>query len=196
MSRAAFVLLVSLLTACGYGPRNPIVVQVVPANSRTGEESTADGNGDIPADDSPTADEASAPPAPATPDSASAADVLAVEAAGTPGAYTFSVQVASADTGCGQYADWWEVLDEEGRLLYRRVLLHSHVSEQPFRRSGGPVPAQPEQALWVRAHMHPEGYVGTVMRGSVAAGFSVDRMADGFAAGVEEEDPLPTGGAF
>jgi len=67
------------------------------------------------------------------------ADVLSVEVTGSPNAYQFSVKIASPDTGCEQYADWWEVLSEDGQLLYRRILLHSHVNEQPFVRSGGPV---------------------------------------------------------
>ena len=68
-----------------------------------------------------------------------AADVIDVSTSGQPGAYSFSVTVSSPDTGCEQYADWWEVVTEDGQLLYRRVLLHSHVAEQPFTRSGGPV---------------------------------------------------------
>ena len=60
------------------------------------------------------------------------ADVTAVSVAGEAGAYTFEVTVRSPDTGCEGYADWWEVVSPDGELLYRRVLLHSHVDEQPF----------------------------------------------------------------
>ncbi|MCB0054175.1 MAG: hypothetical protein KDE24_32035, partial [Caldilinea sp.] len=67
------------------------------------------------------------------------ADVFGVTVRGDDGAYQFSVEIASPDTGCNQYADWWEVLDSDGNLLYRRILTHSHVDEQPFIRSGGPV---------------------------------------------------------
>ncbi|HJN27098.1 MAG TPA: hypothetical protein QF604_04200 [Candidatus Latescibacteria bacterium] len=38
----------------------------------------------------------------------------------------------------------------EGQLLYRRVLLHSHTNEQPFARSGSPVPIASDQQVWVR----------------------------------------------
>ncbi len=108
--------------------------------------------------------------APAAP-TAPAADVLNVAVQGEPGAYHFSVEIASPDTGCDQYADWWEVLDRNGSLLYRRILTHSHVEEQPFVRSGGPVAIALDTEVWVRAHLYPTGYGGQAMRGSVAGGF-------------------------
>ena len=91
------------------------------------------------------------------------ADVIAVQASGSPGAYQFNVGIRSPDKGCAQYADWWEVVSTDGKLLYRRVLLHSHVDEQPFTRSGGPVPIQPDTVVWVRAHMNTGGYGGAAM---------------------------------
>ncbi len=124
------------------------------------------------------------------------AEVRAVTVSGAPGAYTFSVEVASSDTGCERYADWWEVLAEDGTLLYRRVLLHSHVNEQPFVRSGGPVPAAADRRVIVRAHMHPEGYGRQAMAGTAADGFATVRLDDGFAAGVASMEPLPDGCAF
>ena len=119
------------------------------------------------------------------------ADVLAVEAAKTGEAYNFRVTIASPDLGCDQYADWWEVLGEDGALLYRRVLLHSHASEQPFTRSGGPVAISADQILWIRAHMHPGGYGGTAFRGSVQEGFQPTGLSPSFAAAAEEQLPLP-----
>jgi hypothetical protein len=65
------------------------------------------------------------------------ANIDSVETSGEDDYYSFQATVSSPDTGCEQYADWWEVLTDKGELLYRRVLLHSHVSEQPFHRSGG-----------------------------------------------------------
>jgi hypothetical protein len=127
---------------------------------------------------------------------ATLADVLSVSTSGGPGAYQFVVTVRSADTGCQQYADWWEVLAENGRLLHRRILLHSHVDEQPFTRSGGPVPIGPDTVVWVRAHMHPAGYGGTAMRGSVSAGFRPVALAADFSANLAQQAPLPGGCDF
>ena len=124
------------------------------------------------------------------------ADVTAVAVAGGVGAYTFSVTVSSPDTGCETYADWWEVLDEEGALLYRRVLLHSHVNEQPFTRSGGSVDIAADQTVWVRAHMHPQGYGGVAFRGSVDGGFAASVPPSGLGDGAETLGPLPEGCAF
>lgn len=128
--------------------------------------------------------------------SESAADVVRVDVQGAPGAHTFAVTVASADTGCDAYADWWEVLTTDGTLLYRRTLAHSHVGEQPFLRSGGPVAVDAEQEVIVRAHMSTTGYGGIVLRGSVAGGFGPDRTAADFAAGVERVEPRPPPCAF
>lgn len=124
------------------------------------------------------------------------ADVTEVKTSGTAGAYQFSVTVRSPDRGCDQFADWWEVVSEDGRLLYRRVLLHSHVDEQPFTRAGGPVPISSDQTVWVRAHMHPSGYGGVALRGSVQTGFSPALMASGFATELAKQPPLPNGCAF
>jgi hypothetical protein len=124
------------------------------------------------------------------------ADVIAVQASGQPGAYQFNVGIRSLDKGCAQYADWWEVVNEDGKLLYRRVLLHSHVDEQPFTRSGGPVPIQTDTVVWVRAHMNTGGYGGMAFKGSVKAGFKQAVPDAGFAAGLAKQAPLPAGCDF
>ncbi|MEO1010560.1 MAG: hypothetical protein AAFX53_04590 [Bacteroidota bacterium] len=67
------------------------------------------------------------------------ARITQVTVSGNANNYTFNVTIESPDTGCDQYADWWEVIDMEGNLIHRRVLAHSHVDEQPFTRSGTPV---------------------------------------------------------
>ena len=124
------------------------------------------------------------------------ADVLSVQVTGSANTYQFNVQVSSPDTGCDQYADWWEVLSEDGQLLYRRVLLHSHVSEQPFTRSGGPVTVDEGVVVIVRAHMNNGGYGGAALRGSAYSGFETVQLGSGFAAEVEAMAPLPDGCAF
>ena len=125
-----------------------------------------------------------------------AADVLSVQVTGQPKDYQFQVRVSSADMGCEQYADWWEVLSEDGQLLYRRVLLHSHVGEQPFTRSGGPVAVDENMLVIVRAHMNTGGYGGTALRGTVSGGFEPVQLESGFAAEVEALPPLPDGCGF
>ena len=124
------------------------------------------------------------------------ADVRSVSVSGQPGAYQFAVQIASPDTGCEQYADWWEVISEDGELLYRRILLHSHVDEQPFTRSGGGVDIATDRVVYVRAHMNTVGYGGTVMRGSVQDGFEPAEVEAGFGSALERIPPQPEDCAF
>ena len=129
-------------------------------------------------------------------ESAKQARVVSVTARGEPGGYTLSVTIESQDTGCDQYADWWEVVASDGKLLYRRVLLHSHTTEQPFTRSGGPVDVQPDDTVTVRAHMNATGYSGVALRGSIAAGFETEINASEFSPELEQFTPLPDGCAF
>ncbi len=124
------------------------------------------------------------------------ADVTEVSVSGTAGSYQFSVTVHSPDTGCDQYSDWWELIDLDGSLIYRRVLSHSHVGEQPFTRSGGPVKVEAQQTVLVRAHMSTGGYGGSAFSGSVAQGFQAARPEPSFAAHVELQPPLPSSCAF
>lgn len=124
------------------------------------------------------------------------ADVIAVRVGGRPGAYEFEVEIKSPDTGCRQYADWWEVVSADGKLLHRRVLGHSHADEQPFARSGGPVPIAADAIVWVRAHMNTTGYGGVAFKGSPAGGFVRAELAPDFAADLARRPPLPDGCAF
>ncbi len=124
------------------------------------------------------------------------ADVLSVQVTGSRGAYQFSVEIASPDTGCEQYADWWEVLTEQGELIYRRILTHSHVNEQPFTRAGGPVAIEADRVVIVRAHLHPAGYGGKSWQGTVQSGFVANELTPDFADGVEAEPPQPAGCDF
>ncbi len=124
------------------------------------------------------------------------AEIVSVSVAGEENGYTFSVGIKSPDTGCNQYADWWEVISEEGSLLYRRILAHSHVNEQPFVRSGGPVNITKDQTVYIRAHMNTSGYGETIFRGNVTGGFTKNTLEKTFASQLETEEPLPSGCAF
>lgn len=124
------------------------------------------------------------------------ADVISVDATGEAGQYLFSVGIMSPDIDCDQYADWWEVVDENGALVYRRILLHSHAQEQPFVRSGGPVAVKPDQEIQVRAHMNNSGYGDRAFRGSVKSGFLPIDLPPGFADNLALEPPLPADCGF
>lgn len=119
-----------------------------------------------------------------------------VSVTGEDRAYNFSVTLSSPDIGCDQYADWWEVIDEEGALVYRRILAHSHVDEQPFSRSGGRVDIEASQKVYVRGHMNNTGYGTVVMLGSVTEGWTKVELVADFAAGLADEAPLPDGCPF
>ncbi len=94
--------------------------------------------------------------------SAGEADVVAVEAVSEgAGAWRFDVTVAHGDEGWNHYADKWEVLAPDGRLLGTRVLLHPHVGEQPFTRSlGGVAIADEIDRVILRAHDSVHGLGG------------------------------------
>lgn len=124
------------------------------------------------------------------------ANVLSVQVSGEPGAFQFAVKISSPDTGCEQFADWWEVFSEDGELIYRRILLHSHVDEQPFTRSGGQVDIASDTVVYVRAHMNTSGYGGTAMRGTVRDGFKPVELETGFGSDLEQIPPQPEDCAF
>lgn len=97
-----------------------------------------------------------------TPAAAGEADVIAVKI--TPrvvGIYNFDVTIRSNDKGWTYYADAFEVLTLDGRLLGRRELLHPHEDEQPFTRELDDVriPSS-ETHVVVRARHKPTGYDG------------------------------------
>ncbi len=47
----------------------------------------------------------------------------------------FSVTLEHDDTGWDHYANQWDVVTPDGKILKSRVLYHPHVNEQPFTRS-------------------------------------------------------------
>jgi hypothetical protein len=64
------------------------------------------------------------------------ADVVeVVVSANDRGGYDFAVTIAHGDTGWKHYADRWDILDGDGKILGTRTLHHPHVNEQPFTRS-------------------------------------------------------------
>ena len=90
------------------------------------------------------------------------ADVVAAEAVREgDGTWRFRVTVAHADEGWDHYADRWEVLTEDGRVLGTRVLLHPHENEQPFTRSLGSVTIPEDiESVILRAHDSVHGNGG------------------------------------
>ena len=87
------------------------------------------------------------------------ADVLSVEAmAESAGTWRFAVTVSHPDSGWDHYADAWEVVAPDGRVLGTRVLAHPHVNEQPFTRSLGgiAVPSDLREVV-IRAHCSVDG---------------------------------------
>ena len=123
-------------------------------------------------------------------------NVTNVDVQGSDGIYRFYVTLRSDETGCNQYANWWEVLDEDGNLLYRRILIHSHPTDQPFRRGGGSVKITPSQTIYIRGHMNGSGYTGDLFKGSISKGFykSSDRVKN--SAQTETSSPQPEGCLF
>ena len=122
--------------------------------------------------------------------------VISITTSGNENAYSFNVGILSPDTGCGQYANWWEVISENGDLIYRRILGHSHVNEQPFIRSGGSVSISKNQVVIVRAHMNTSGYGTKTFKGSVSGGFVAFETQENFANDLATQTPLPSGCAF
>ena len=89
-------------------------------------------------------------------------DVVAVDATRqSNGMWRFSVTLRHDDEGWDHYADKWDVVAPDGRVLGTRVLAHPHENEQPFTRSLGGV-AIPEEVseVTLRAHDSVHGYGG------------------------------------
>ena len=123
--------------------------------------------------------------------------VLKAETNKTSEGYTFDVSILSPDRDCNYYADWWEVLSEDGDLLYRQVFQENHVDEQPFKSTGEPIKIEADRVVIVRAHMHTNddddtGYEAMqALKGSVDNGFELIRLSKNFAKSVAKEDPQP-----
>lgn len=92
------------------------------------------------------------------------ADVLKVEARQTDAEqWIFVVTVQHDDQDPRHWADWWRVRTVEGTELGRRVLLHSHVDEQPFAREGEVRIPRGVQRVVVEAHDKVHGLGGKTL---------------------------------
>ena len=72
---------------------------------------------------------------------------------------TFSVTLEHTDEGWDHYANQWDVVTLDGKLLKSRVLHHPHEQEQPFTRSlsGVRIP-EGEKQIKIRARDSKHGY--------------------------------------
>ncbi|MFQ5657177.1 MAG: hypothetical protein ACE5G5_06525 [Candidatus Methylomirabilales bacterium] len=88
------------------------------------------------------------------PATAGEADVLSVIITKTGvRTYTLHVAVRHDDEGWEHYADRWEVVAPDGKVLAKRTLYHPHVEEQPFTRSLNSL-VIPEGITRVRVRAH------------------------------------------
>ena len=73
--------------------------------------------------------------------------------------WTVDTTLRHNDTGWDHYADKWRVVDQHGRVLGERVLLHPHENEQPFTRSesGIEIP-DTTNIVYVEAHDKVHGW--------------------------------------
>ena len=72
---------------------------------------------------------------------------------------TFSVTLEHADEGWNHYADQWDVVTLDGKVLGTRVLYHPHENEQPFTRSlSGVVIPESVKQVKIRARDNVHGF--------------------------------------
>lgn len=93
------------------------------------------------------------------------ADVIAAKVRrSAPDTFSFDVTVKSNDKSGRYFADWFEVLTPDRKLLARRELLHDHADEQPFSRdlSGVKIPPGIDTVI-IRAHHNVKGYDGKTL---------------------------------
>jgi len=92
------------------------------------------------------------------------ADVVGVRITQRGDTYNFAVTVRHADAGWDHYANKWDILTPDGKVIGTRVLAHPHDNEQPFTRSLGGVRIPAGMAkVRVRAHDKVHGYGGAEM---------------------------------
>ena len=95
----------------------------------------------------------------ASPVAAGSPIVEAVAAREGADGWRFDVTVSHGDTGWDHYADAWRIESMDGQELGVRILMHPHVTEQPFTRSlsGVPVPDGAREVV-VRARDSVHGW--------------------------------------
>ncbi len=78
--------------------------------------------------------------------------------------WRFEVTIAHADTGWDHYADKWEVVGPDGKVLGTRVIVHPNEAEQPLTRSlGGVFIPSDVTEVTLRAHDNVHKYGGKEM---------------------------------
>lgn len=77
--------------------------------------------------------------------------------------YRIAVTLEHGDTGWDHYANAWEVLDEKGSVIGKRVLHHPHVNEQPFTRSLSLTIPASVKVITLRGKDSVHGYGGKEM---------------------------------
>jgi hypothetical protein len=80
------------------------------------------------------------------------------------GIWRFDVTLRHKDTGWKHYANAWDILSPDGKVLGTRVLAHPHVNEQPFTRglSGVKIPKN-IKVVTIRGHDLVHKYGGQTM---------------------------------
>ena len=78
--------------------------------------------------------------------------------------YRANVTLRHGDEGWKHYADKWDVLSPDGKLLGTRVLYHPHVEEQPFTRSLTITIPPGVQWVEIRGHDLVHGYGGKTLK--------------------------------
>lgn len=134
----------------------------------------------MPAPRAPTVDA----PVSAVSPSGSYADLVSVQTKGDAGAYTFIVKIEGFGIDRAPYGDWWEVLSEDGRLLYRGILSPGDIKERSYAGVGGPIPIEANTTVWVLTHTSSAGYGPMGLKGSPRTGFRKTEMPAEFAAKV------------
>ncbi|MBN4080645.1 hypothetical protein JYT31_03170 [Beggiatoa alba] len=72
--------------------------------------------------------------------------------------WTFHVTLKHDDSGWEHYADAWRIVDEDGKVLGKRVLYHPHEYEQPFTRSLPGVKLAENAIIYIQAHDKRHGW--------------------------------------